>query len=152
LAGIPPLAEPGSDVGAIEEVVYVARDTAYDTEAYDAPGIVDRRAVWTPEREAVWSIVKEVVWTAERTAGGEAAANSARERAGLATANASRETAWIAAAYVAQAAAARVAAEPAAARTAAEAALRPTVKRLQASAWALLDRLCTASRNDNDPG
>jgi hypothetical protein len=142
LLGIPPLTEPGSDVGAIEEVMYVVRDTAYDTEAYDAPGVVDRRAVWTSEREAVWSAVNAVVWTGERTAAGEAAANAARERAGQATANASLEAAGIAAAYVAQAAAGRVAAEPSAARTAAEAALQPTVKALQASAWALLDRLC----------
>jgi len=64
------------------------------------------------------------------------------EEAWIAVAGASLEAAWIAAAYAAQAAAAQIAAEPAAANAAAGAALQPTVKRLQLSAWALLDRLC----------
>ncbi|HEY1387859.1 MAG TPA: hypothetical protein VGF38_04885 [Ktedonobacterales bacterium] len=151
LASVPPLMQFGSDLGAIEEVVYDARDAAYDTEAYDAPGVVDRQAAWTAEKAAVRSAVDEVVWTAERTAAGKAAARAAGERA-EAAANASLEASWIAAVYVARAAT-RIAAgpEPTAAEAAARAALQPTVKRLQASAWALLDRLCAPGEREAAP-
>jgi hypothetical protein len=143
LASVPPLAESGSDLRAIADVVYDARDAAYDMPAYDVPKSVDTSwADWSAEREAVWSAVKEVVNTADRTTAGEAAAHAAREGAKPDAANASLEAAYLAVSYVAQAAAVRLAAEPTAARMAAEAALQPTVEQLQASAWALLDRLC----------
>lgn len=127
LASVPPLAQFDSDMGTIEEIVYDARDTAYDTEAYDAPGVLDRRAAWTAERAAARSAVDEAVSTAERTAAGKAAARAAGELA-EAAANASLEAAWIAAAYVARAAAAQIAPEPTAAGAAARAALQPTVR------------------------
>jgi hypothetical protein len=150
LASLPPLTEPGSGVEASAEVVYDARDAAFDMPAHDVPKAVDTSwADWSAEREAVWSSVKETVWTAVRVTAGEAASHAAREGAGeavangsLEAANGSLEAAYLAVVYVAKAAAARLAAEPAAARMAAEAALQPTVEQLQASAWALLDRLC----------
>jgi len=153
LARVPPLAQAGSVVGsdmeAIEDLAWDARDTAYDLGGPAEPRGVDRYAPWTAERVAAWwafhEAFHEAVSMAEWTAAGTAAANAARlEEDCSDAAGAFLQAGEIAAYYVAETAAVD-AAEPTAAGAAAGMALQPTIQRLQPSAWALLDRLCASA-------
>jgi hypothetical protein len=108
--------------------------------AWSAARSAARSAAWSAARSAAWSAAesaaRSAAWSAAESAARSAAWSAARSAAESAAWSAARSAAWSAAESAAWSAA----------WSAADAALEGTVRRLQASAFELLERMCNVGR------